>query len=60
MGLKAKNKKEKYDKIMEKKMTSRIEKMFENYPSELGEVLYYIRSLDFDEEPNYEYIKDVF
>lgn len=48
MGLKAKNKKEKYDRIMEKKMTARIDKMFEGFPKELGDVLYYIRSLDFD------------
>ena len=33
MSLKAKNKKEKYDKIMEKKMTSRISELCEGIPS---------------------------
>jgi len=56
MSLKARNKKEKYDKIMEKKMTSKIENIVEGFPKELGDVLYYIRGLNFEEEPDYKFI----
>lgn len=60
MSLRAKNKKEKYDKIMEKKMTAKIEHMFDGLPSQLGEILLYVRGLDFDSEPDYEYIVNSF
>ena len=57
-GLTAKNKKEKYQKIMEYKKTHPIEELCKGYPEEFQEMLKYSRNLKFDEDPDYELLSE--
>ncbi|MQL86356.1 hypothetical protein Taro_018893 [Colocasia esculenta] len=59
-GLKAGTKKQKYDKISEKKMLTPIEVLCKNYPSEFISYFHYCRSLRFDDKPDYSYLKRLF
>uniref|UniRef100_A0A3Q7I7D3 non-specific serine/threonine protein kinase n=1 Tax=Solanum lycopersicum TaxID=4081 RepID=A0A3Q7I7D3_SOLLC len=60
-GLKADSKKQKYDKISEKKMLTSIEIVLcESYPSEFISYCHYCRSLPFEDEPDYSYLKRLF
>ncbi|GLJ26588.1 hypothetical protein SUGI_0515740 [Cryptomeria japonica] len=59
-GLKAGNKKQKYDKISEKKMGTPIESLCKSYPSEFASYFNYCRSLRFDDKPDYQYLKRLF
>ncbi|KAJ8434841.1 hypothetical protein Cgig2_022120 [Carnegiea gigantea] len=59
-GLKAGTKKQKYDKISEKKMLTPIEVLCKNYPSEFTSYFHYCRSLRFDDKPDYSYLKRLF
>lgn len=59
-GLRAKTKKEKYDKISEKKMTTAIEVLCSGFPEEFAVYLNYCRSLRFDDKPDYEFIRRIF
>ncbi|KAJ6988676.1 casein kinase 1-like protein 10 isoform X1 [Populus alba x Populus x berolinensis] len=59
-GLKAGNKKQKYDKISEKKMLVPIEVLCKNYPSEFTSYFHYCRSLRFEDKPDYSYLKRLF
>ncbi|KAJ9182296.1 hypothetical protein P3X46_006304 [Hevea brasiliensis] len=59
-GLKAGTKKQKYDKISEKKMLTPIELLCKNYPSEFTSYFHYCRSLRFDDTPDYSYLKRLF
>ena len=56
-NLKAKNKYEKYHKILEKKMNVSIEKLCEELPFEFNKMLIYVRSLQFEEIPDYNMMK---
>ena len=56
-NLKASNKKDKYEKIMEKKISTSIESLCKGYPAELATYLTYVRNLRFDEKPDYAYLK---
>lgn len=56
-GLKANGKKEKYEKIMEKKMSTPIEVLCKNFPSEFVTYLNYCRSLRFEDRPDYAYLR---
>ncbi|KAL4472054.1 hypothetical protein ABPG72_007103 [Tetrahymena utriculariae] len=60
MGVRSNTKKEKYDKIMEKKMTLSINEVFNDLPKEFVELFKYIRNLEFEEIPDYDYIKRKF
>jgi hypothetical protein len=55
--MKAKSKKEKYDKIMEKKMTTTVKHICEGLPAQFGEMMMYVRNLDFTERPDYAHIR---
>ena len=57
MGIKAKNKKEKYNKIMKIKMDSTIEFLCEKLPREFIDFMHYIKVLQFEDKPNYQYLK---
>lgn len=46
-SLKATNKKEKYEKIKEKKLTTSIEVLCKNYPNEFAKYLAYTRNLKY-------------
>ncbi|KAI8984728.1 kinase-like domain-containing protein [Mycotypha africana] len=59
-GLKAATNKQKYEKIGEKKQTTSIKDLCEGFPEEFGLYLQYARRLDFEENPNYGYMKDLF
>jgi len=56
-GMKGNSKKEKYDRIMEKKMSTPIEVLCKGYPSELVTYLNYCRSLRFEDRPDYAYLR---
>ncbi|EZG88496.1 casein kinase I [Gregarina niphandrodes] len=59
-GLKAGNKKDKYDKIMEKKMSTSTETLCKNFPFEFVTYLNYCRSLRFEDRPDYAYLRRIF
>lgn len=53
-GIIAKTKNEKYHKIMEVKMATPLERLAEDCPKEIEQMMQYIRGLKFDERPNYD------
>jgi len=59
-GLKAANKKQKYEKISEKKMSTPVEMLCKGFPSEFSMYLNYCRGLRFDEAPDYMYLRQLF
>jgi casein kinase 1, alpha len=59
-GLKATNKKQKYEKISEKKMSTPVEVLCKGYPAEFAMYLNYCRSLRFEEGPDYMYLRQLF
>lgn len=59
-GLKAGNKKQKYDKISEKKVSTSIETLCRGHPTEFASYFHYCRSLRFDDKPDYAYLKRLF
>jgi hypothetical protein len=54
--MKGKNKKEKYDKIKNKKINTSLDKLCEDLPNEFIDIVNYPRKLKFEEEPNYDFI----
>eukprot|EP01136_Pigoraptor_vietnamica_P036485 Opistho-1_new@103136 len=58
-GLKATTKKQKYDRISEKKMSTPVEVLCKGYPPEFATYLNYCRSLRFDETPDYGYLRQL-
>jgi len=46
--------------ILKKQMSSMIENNFYNFPSVIVSAYQYIRSLEFEETPNYEFLKEIF
>ncbi|GMJ15709.1 casein kinase 1 [Hibiscus trionum] len=59
-GLKAGTKKQKYEKISEKKVSTSIEALCRGYPTEFASYFHYCRSLRFDDKPDYSYLKRIF
>ncbi|VVB13065.1 unnamed protein product [Arabis nemorensis] len=60
-GLKAeKNKKQKYTRIREVKVSTSIEALCKGYPVEFASYFHYCRSLRFDDKPDYAYLKRLF
>ncbi|GHJ85385.1 hypothetical protein NliqN6_1787 [Naganishia liquefaciens] len=59
-GLKAATNKQKYEKIGEKKQTTPIPELCENYPQEFAIYLNYVRKLGFEEQPDYDFMRDLF
>ncbi|CAK9179939.1 unnamed protein product [Ilex paraguariensis] len=59
-GLKAGTKKQKYEKISEKKVSTSIEGLCRGYPTEFASYFHYCRSLRFDDKPDYAYLKRIF
>ncbi|OQR71051.1 casein kinase I isoform alpha-like [Tropilaelaps mercedesae] len=59
-GLKAATKKQKYEKISEKKMGTPIEFLTKGYPAEFAMYLNYCRGLRFEEAPDYMYLRQLF
>lgn len=59
-GLRAKNKSEKYSLICDKKRSTSMDVLCRGYPEEFAAYLIYCRSLQFEEAPDYEYLKGLF
>jgi len=59
-GLPARTKKEKYEKIRDKKLSTSIETLTKNLPDEFGIYLNYCRSLKFEEKPDIGYLRKLF
>lgn len=59
-GLKARNIKEKYDKIKEKKILTKIEDLCNGLPEEFAKYLTTIRKLKFTEKPDYTALRNLF
>jgi len=59
-GFKGKTKKEKYMKILEKKIECMPEVLCKGYPDEFASYFQYCRSLQFEEKPDYAYLKGLF
>lgn len=55
--MKARDKKEKYEKICQKKVTTQIDVLCKGCPSEIQEFLEYARRLRFEEKPDYDYLR---
>ena len=58
-GLKAKNMKEKYDKIKEKKISVSLDDLCRGLPDEFKTFIQYARDLKFEDRPDYSYLKNV-
>jgi len=59
-GLKAITKREKYDKISDKKMSIPISILCKGFPVEFANYLEYCRSLRFDDKPDYSHLRRMF
>ncbi|XP_022723279.1 casein kinase 1-like protein 2 isoform X2 [Durio zibethinus] len=59
-GLKAGTRKQKYDKISEKKVSTSTETLCRGYPTEFASYFHYCRSLRFEDKPDYSYLKRLF
>ncbi|KAG7194086.1 serine/threonine protein kinase [Scheffersomyces spartinae] len=59
-GLKAATKRQKYDRIMEKKMTTSNDVLCKGLPVEFLEYMNYVKSLRFDDKPDYPYLRKLF
>ena len=56
-GLKAKNMKEKYEKIKEKKVTTQLPDLCRGFPEETQTFITYAKELRFEDRPDYSYLK---
>ncbi|GBP89106.1 Casein kinase I isoform alpha [Eumeta japonica] len=59
-GLKAITKKQKYERISEKKMSTPVEVLCKGFPAEFAMYLNYCRGMTFDECPDYMYLRQLF
>ncbi|KAI3691153.1 hypothetical protein L2E82_49372 [Cichorium intybus] len=59
-GLKGATKKQKYDKICEKKVATPIEVLCKNHHVEFASYFHYCRSLTFEQRPDYGFLKRLF
>jgi len=59
-GLKAQTKRQKYERISEKKMATGVEELCKGFPIEFSNYLGYCRSLRFDDRPDYQYLRQLF
>ncbi|PAA55196.1 hypothetical protein BOX15_Mlig013128g2 [Macrostomum lignano] len=59
-GLKAATKRQKYERISEKKMQTPVETLCQNYQAEFATYLNYCRSLRFEDKPDYSYSRQLF
>jgi len=59
-GLKAATKRQKYERISEKKMQTPIEELCKGFPNEFATYLNFCRSLRFEEKPDYSYLRQLF
>jgi len=60
VNLQATTKKQKYEKIMERKISTPIDKLCGGYPQEFATFLNYARALRFEDKPDYSYLRKLF
>jgi len=59
-GLRARGVKEKYEKIKQKKIMTNLEDLCKGFPEEFVAYMQYCRTLNFEDKPDYKYIKNLF
>lgn len=59
-GLKAVTKKQKYQRISERKLSTPTETLCKGFPTEFPVYFQYVRSLRFDDKPDYSYLRKLF
>merc|ERR1711972_101490 len=59
-GLKAATKRQKYERISEKKMSTPVDTLCKGFPAEFSMYLNYCRGLRFEEAPDYMYLRQLF
>lgn len=59
-GLKAANKRQKYERISEKKLSTPIEELCRGFPSEFATYLNHCRQLHFESRPDFCYLRKIF
>jgi len=59
-GLAGKNKNEKYDRIKEMKIQTTISEVTRGAPEEFTKYLQYCRNMQFEEKPDYNYLRQLF
>jgi len=59
-GLRVDKKEDRYKKIYEKKKSTTAEELCEGYPSEFCQYIKYSRDLNFEQEPDYNYLRGLF
>ena len=59
-GLKAYTKKQKYEKILERKISTSTEMLCKGFPPEFRSYFEHVRALRFDDRPDYDYMKRLF
>lgn len=59
-GLRAHTKNEKYNRISDRKQNVTVEALTKGYPNEFAAYLDYIRTLRFEDKPDYGYLKRIF
>ena len=59
-GLAANTKKEKYERIMERKLNIPVDELCRGFPNEFAQFINYAKSLRFEERPDYAYLKRIF
>ena len=52
--------KEKYEKIKQKKIMTNLEDLCRGFPEEFVAYMQYCRTLNFEDKPDYKYIKNLF
>ena len=59
-GMVVRNKEERYSKILEKKRLTTAEELCQGFPKEFSTYIDYTRNLGFEEEPKYDYLRNLF
>jgi casein kinase 1 len=58
--MKANNQKDKYERIMEKKMETSAEVLCRGFPTEFVQYMSYCKNLKFEDKPDYAFLKGLF
>ena len=59
-GIPVKNKEERYKKIMEKKIETTPEELCKGFPEEFTNYIHYTRRLEYEQDPDYSFLKNLF
>jgi hypothetical protein len=59
-GIPGKNKDERYKKILQKKMDTTAEELCQGFPKEFEQYIEYTRGMEYEEEPDYEKLREYF